>query len=235
MNLKESIVIIPARKGSKGIPGKNKKLLLGKPLIQYTIDVALELFPKEIICLSTDDPEIRIIGEKNGLSIPTLREAEYSGDNATARSLILNEIRKAKRTIRNIIYLQPTSPLRKKENLEAAMAMYSDEIDMVASVVHSKTNPNYNLYLEDQNQNLKPFSPTQVRNRQESPTFYQFNGAIYIINAESLEEKEIHEFTSIKKYVMSPFESIDIDEEFDWFLAEQILKLKNYGNMESLG
>ena len=144
MNLKESLVIIPARKGSKGIPGKNKKLLLGKPLIQYTIDVALELFPKEIICLSTDDPEIRIIGEKNGLSIPTLREAEYSGDNATARSLILNEIRKAKRTIRNIIYLQPTSPLRKKKNLEAAMAMYSDEIDMVASVVHSKTNPNYN-------------------------------------------------------------------------------------------
>ena len=221
--------------GSKGIPGKNKKLLLGKPLVQYTVDLALELFPPEIICLSTDDPDIKLIGQKNGLNIPSLREPEYSGDSASARSLILNEIKKSNRIIKNVVYLQPTSPLRNKKNLEEAMTLYSDEIDMVVSVVHSKTNPYYNLYAEDQFKYLKPFSQSQVSNRQESPTFYQFNGAIYILNSESIQNKEIHEFSAIKKYVMSPFESVDIDEEFDWFLAEQILKHKNYGSMESMG
>jgi N-acylneuraminate cytidylyltransferase len=226
INLNETLVVIPARKGSKGIPGKNKKLIAGKPLIQYTIDLALTHFPREIICVSTDDEKTKILAENSGLVVPSLREKKFSNDKVSGREVILNELSKQKRKIKTIIYLQPTSPLRTCKNLEEAIDLYSEDIDMVVSVVTPKSNPLYNFYFEDKQEYLKPFVEKQVNNRQESQKFYQFNGAIYIINTQSIKEKEISQFQKIKKYVMNPFESIDIDDDFDWFVAEQILKYK---------
>ncbi len=224
INLQETLVIIPARKGSKGIFGKNKKLLGGKPLIQYTIDIAIALFPKEIICVSTDDEDIQILAEKSGLKVPFLREEKYAGDKTSGREVILYELSKQNRKINTIIFLQPTSPLRTIKNLEETIEQYHEEIDMLVSVVDSKVNPFYNLFIEDNNGFLKPFSQNQVKNRQDSPKYYQFNGAIYIINSKSIIEKEISQFKKITKYVMNKFESIDIDDDFDWFVAEQLLK-----------
>ncbi|MFM7682662.1 MAG: cytidylyltransferase domain-containing protein [Bacteroidota bacterium] len=224
INLQETLVIIPARKGSKGIPGKNKKILGGKPLIQYTIDITIALFPKEIICVSTDDEDIQLLAEKSGLKVPFLREEKYSGDNTSGREVMLYELSKQDRKINTIIYLQPTSPLRTIKNLEETIEQYHEEMDMLVSVVDSKVNPFYNLFFEDINGYLNPFSQNQVKIRQDSPKYYQFNGAIYIINSRSLMEKEISQFQKIKKYVMNPFQSIDIDTEFDWFVAEQLLK-----------
>ncbi|MFY7669024.1 MAG: cytidylyltransferase domain-containing protein, partial [Crocinitomicaceae bacterium] len=103
------LVIIPARKGSKGIPGKNKKMLNGKPLIQYTIDVAKKIFPITSICISTDDPEIQQIGIENGLNVPDLRPDYLSNDASSARDVILYEVLKTGRKIDTIVYLQPTS------------------------------------------------------------------------------------------------------------------------------
>jgi N-acylneuraminate cytidylyltransferase len=224
VNLKNTLVIIPARKGSKGIPGKNKKLLCGKPLIQYTIDIAKALFPYEIISISTDDKDIQLIAEKSGLKVPFLREEKYSGDKTSGREVILYELSKQNREITTIIYLQPTSPLRTTENLKEAIEQYNDGMDMLVSVVESKINPFHNFFFEDNHGFLKPFSQNQVTNRQDSPKYYQFNGAIYIINSTSIGEKEMNQFDKITKYVMNKFESIDIDDDFDWFLAEQLIK-----------
>ena len=224
INLQETLVIIPARKGSKGISGKNKKILGGKPLIQYTIDISITLFPKEIICVSTDDEDIQLLAEKSGLKVPYLREEKYSGDKTSGREVILYELSKQDRKISTIIYLQPTSPLRTIKNLVETIEQYHEEMDMLVSVVDSKVNPFYNFFLEDNHGFLKPFSQNQVKNRQDSPKFYQFNGAIYIINSKSIKEKEVSQFKKITKYVMNKFESIDIDDDFDWFVAEQLLK-----------
>jgi N-acylneuraminate cytidylyltransferase len=224
IDLSETIIIIPARKGSKGIPDKNKKHLDGKPLIQYTIELALTQFPKEIICVSTDDEDIKILAEKCGLTVPTLRDKKFSGDKVSGREVILNELSKHNQIVKTIVYLQPTSPLRTRKNLEEAIQLYTEDLDMLVSVVESKATPVFNFFFEDSNEFLKPYVQKQVSNRQESPKFYQFNGAIYIINSKSIKEKEISEFQKIKKYVMKPFESIDIDDDFDWFVAEQILK-----------
>lgn len=226
INFKETLVIIPARKGSKGILNKNKKLLNGLPLIQYTIDIAIKNFPKEIICVSTDDEDIQLLAEKSGLKVPFLRDGKYSGDKISGREVMLYELRKQTRTINTIIYLQPTSPLRTNKNIEAAVDQYHQELDMLVSVIESKVNPYYNFYFENEYEYLKPYTHNQVNNRQDSPNFYQFNGAIYIINSKSLIEKEISQFDKIKKYVMNPFESIDIDNDLDWFVAEQLLKNK---------
>ena len=179
INFNETLVIIPARKGSKGISGKNKTLD-GKPLVQHTIDIAIALFPKNIICVSTDDQDIQLLAEKSGLKVPSLREEKYSGDKTSGREVILNELRKQNRTINTIVYLQPTSPLRTIKNIKEAIEQYHQDLDMLVSVVESKLNPSYNFFFEDYHGFLKPFSKNQVQNRQDSLKYYHFNGAIYI-------------------------------------------------------
>jgi CMP-N,N'-diacetyllegionaminic acid synthase len=79
------LIIIPARGGSKGIPGKNSKLLAGKPLIQYTIEAALGVFNADQICVSTDSLEIKNVAESLGLKVPFLRPAELATDTASSR------------------------------------------------------------------------------------------------------------------------------------------------------
>ncbi|MDA9161818.1 acylneuraminate cytidylyltransferase family protein, partial [Crocinitomicaceae bacterium] len=145
-----TIIIIPARKGSKGIPGKNKKELAGKPLIQYTIEVALQIFPPEKIYLSTDDPDIIKIGVQNGLNQTNLRPSALSTDTTSARELLLYEISKLDMDVETIVYLQPTSPLRQTHHVIEAMDLYdSKETEMVVSVYSTKSNPYYNLFEEN--------------------------------------------------------------------------------------
>jgi N-acylneuraminate cytidylyltransferase len=225
INFDKTIVIIPARKGSKGLPGKNKKLLNGKPLIQYSIDVALALFPRESICISTDDEDVQIIGIQNGLDVPNLRPDFLSDDKASARDVILHEVRQCGRIIDTIVYLQPTSPLRTLKNLRDAVEQYDPlKMDMLVSVKLSKANPYFNLFEEDDQTNLVLSKKHFSKSRQETPEVFQFNGAIYIINFESIEKQELSHFPRIKKFIMLPEESIDIDDELDWLMAERILQ-----------
>ena len=144
-----TVACIFARSGSKGIPNKNKKLLNGIPLIQYTIDIAINQFPKELICVSTDDEDIQLLAEKSGLNVPFLREEKYSDDKTTGREVILYELSKQDRMINTIIYLQPTSPLRTNKNLVEAIENYHNGLDMLVSVVESKVNPYYNFFYEN--------------------------------------------------------------------------------------
>lgn len=221
IDFNKALVIIPARKGSKGIPGKNKKILNGKPLIQYTIDVALSIFPRESICISTDDIDIQQIGIQSGLSVLNLRPDYLSDDRASARDVILYEVVNCGKEIETIVYLQPTSPLRTESNLREAMDLYDNKImDMLVSVSDAKSNPYFNLFEENEDKNLVISKKHLSQSRQEAPLVYQFNGAIYIINYQSILQKEISQFDRIKKYVMSKENSIDIDDSIDWMLAE---------------
>jgi CMP-N,N'-diacetyllegionaminic acid synthase len=226
MKFDDFLVIIPARKGSKGIPGKNKKKLNGKPLIEYTFDVALKLFDIENICVSTDDNDIQKLAEDKGIKVPFLRPENLSNDKSSAREVVLHEITLRKKDYKSIIYLQPTSPLRSETELLEAIKLYNESLDMVVSVVESKSNPYFNLFEENSDGNLRPIINSKIKNRQECPKVYKYNGAIYIININSLKKHELSEFKKIKKYIMNPSNSIDIDDELDWFLAEQLLKLK---------
>ena len=224
IDFSNTLVIIPARKGSKGIPAKNKKLLNGKPLIQYTIDAALAIFPKYSICISTDDIDIQDIGIQNGLSVPNLRPENLSNDKASARDVILYEVLKTDREIETIVYLQPTSPLRTALNIKEALDLYDYiSMDMLVSVSLAKANPYFNLFEEDEKENLVISKKHESKSRQDAPEVFQFNGAIYLINYQSLIKNEISLFPRIKKYLMSKEDSIDIDDPIDWHLAEILM------------
>ena len=232
--LTDSLVLIPARGGSKGIPGKNIRLLAEKPLILYSIESARKLLADEYICLSTDTDEIISVANNYQLAVPFKRPQELAQDNSSTEDVIRHAIGYYKskgRTFKYIILLQPTSPLRTSNDILAAYNLITEEDDMVVSVSQCKTSPFYNLFEEDSQGFLKKTFDIYYSQRQElQKEYFQFNGAIYIIRAEALKEKKMAAFTKIKKYVMDPVNSVDIDTPEDWKYAEFLMKDRDAKN-----
>lgn len=227
----KTLVIIPARGGSKGIPHKNIKPLCGKPLIYYTIDVARSIVPDSQICVSTDDLEIIKITEDYGLKVPFIRPAELSTDQAGTYGVLLHALNfyeKNGETVDNVILLQNTSPLRTSQHLKEALSLYRSDIDMVVSVCEAETNPYYGCY-EDNNDGYLQISKGDgsILRRQDAPKAWEYNGAIYIINPMSLKLKPLGKFTRRIKYVMPREVSIDLDTMLDWKIAELMIKDKD--------
>ncbi|MDD7461673.1 MAG: acylneuraminate cytidylyltransferase family protein [Prevotellaceae bacterium] len=226
----KSLIIIPARGGSKGIPGKNIKELAGKPLLNYTIELARKLAADEDICLSTDDLDIVNVAESCGLKVPFLRPANLATDYIGTYEVLLHALNfyeEQGHFYEKIILLQNTSPFRKKEQVEEALRLYTPEIDMVVSVKEVTANPYYNCFEEDGNGFLQisKGSGDFIR-RQDVPKAYEYNGAIYIINPASLKEKTLGKFTKRVKYVMDEISSVDLDTMTDWMYAEFLIKEK---------
>lgn len=219
------LYVIPARGGSKGIPHKNIKLLNGKPLIYYSIDVARQMTSDENICVSTDDNEIIEVVESYGLKVPFKRPDHLATDTATTNDVLLHAINfyETKGFFYDVVVLlQPTSPLRKISQVREALDLYSPDLDMVVSVKESHSasiicTENKNGYLEF------CFNKSGSR-RQDLLTYYEYNGAIYIINVDRLKEKGLGGFIIKKKYVMDEFSSTDIDTPLDWIITEEIIK-----------
>ncbi|MCW1735285.1 cytidylyltransferase domain-containing protein [Anaerorudis cellulosivorans] len=222
------LYIIPARGGSKGIPHKNIKPLNGKPLIYYTIDVARQLTSDENICVSSDDAEIIQAVEDYGLKVPFKRPDHLSTDTATTNDVLLHALNFYQSKGINyevIILLQPTSPLRTVQHVREAMDLYDNKLDMVVSV--KKSHAASVLCFENDNGYLEFCFNKSGSRRQDFSSYYEYNGAIYIINVERLKEKGLSSFTKKKKYVMDELTSFDIDIPLDLIIVESILKMKN--------
>ena len=221
------LVIIPARGGSKGVPKKNIKTLGGKPLIYYTIEAARAVFEDKYICVSTDDIEIKNIVEQTGLKVPFLRPAELATDTAGTYEVLLhalNYYENLEYFPDTIILLQPTSPYRTAEHIKEAIKLYTTEIDMVVSVKETKSNPYFNLFEEDVDGFLKKSKESDYTRRQDCPKVWEYNGAVYVINVESLKNTTINKFKKVKKYVMDELSSLDIDSEMDLKFVELLIK-----------
>jgi N-acylneuraminate cytidylyltransferase len=223
------LAIIPARGGSKGILKKNIKPLRGKPLINYTIEVARSIFCDNDICVSTDSDEIIEIVEQSGLKVPFKRPPELSTDTATSNDVLLHALdfyEKCGIYYDAIVLLQPTSPLRTVTQIKEAVSLYHNDIDMVVSVRESHApfvlcNENSDGYLDF------VFNKNTTR-RQDMSKYYEYNGAIYVINVQSLKNKGMVNFDKKVKYVMPPESSVDIDSLFDWNFVEYLIKSYSY-------
>ena len=221
------LVVIPARGGSKGIPHKNIKPLNGKPLICYSIDVARQFTSDENICVTTDDDEIIKVVEDYGLKVPFKRPEYLATDTCGSNEVIQHAYQFYEQQGKHydaILLLQPTSPFRKVEFLKDAVDLYDDSIDMVTSVKLSSCNPYYDGFEENAEGLLKiSKGDGTIERRQDAPNVWQQNGSIYVINPKSLTEKGMARFTRIRKFTMSELYSVDIDNPFDWKVAELII------------
>lgn len=227
--LNDTLFLIPARGGSKGIPHKNIKPLAGKPLIHYSIEYARLFTTDDNICLSSDDEKIITCAKKVALEAPFIRPAEYATDTASSFDVMKHAItfyQNQGKHYKKLVLLQPTSPFREKEHFIEANALFDDETDVVVSVYEVKNNPYFNLFEEDENHFLKiSKGDGKITRRQDCPPVYAFNGSIYIFNIEKLQESNsFKDFSKIKKYLMLEKFSIDLDTPKDWEWAEYCLK-----------
>ncbi|KRB57285.1 cytidylyltransferase domain-containing protein [Flavobacterium sp. Root186] len=225
------LVVIPARGGSKGVPKKNIKLLNGKPLINYSIEAAQGVFENAIICVTTDSEEIKeVVENTTSLKVPFLRPDFLATDDAGTYEVLLHAIdfyEKKGYTADILVLMQPTSPFRTHAHIKEALKLYTDDIDMVVSVKETKSNPYYVLFEENEKGFLAKSKKSDFIRRQDCPDVWELNGALYIINIQSLRNGPIGSFKKMIKYVMNETDSIDIDTMFDWKLAEFYLNDSN--------
>lgn len=218
------LFLITARGGSKGIPKKNIKLFNGKPLIQYSIDLARTFAADKDICVSTDDHEIIEVVRGLGLEVPFIRPSELATDSAQSYDVIMHAMKHYEASgilYHAIVLLQPTSPLRKAKHLKESLAQFDHTTEMVVSVTEEK-DPSYLLLEEDAQGFLKRKYNLPYTQRQDAPTLYKYNGAIYVYSVAALKHMHVSKFTNIRKYVMDAYSSIDIDTPLDWEIASLI-------------
>lgn len=224
------LAIIPARGGSKGLPGKNTKELCGKPLIAYTIEEALKSDKIDRVIVSTDSGDIANIAIQYGADVPFLRPDELSGDHAKAIDNYLYTIERISaeenRAINEFIVLQPTSPLRKVEHIDAAIkCFYQNNANSVVSVKKAEHPPAWYKII-DQNGILDDYIyEKNDLNRQEYPQTYLPNGAIFIFKYDVLKQKKTYYTDKSYPYLMDEKSSIDIDTIYDFLLAKTIIEM----------
>ena len=224
------LYLIPARGGSKGLLRKNIKLLNGKPLIHYSIDFARKFTTDKNICLSTDDDEIIKCAREADFEVDLVRPKHLASDTANTNDVIIHAIEyyESKGILYDlVVLLQPTSPFRKKEHLLEMIDSWNNNLELLVSVKESHESPYFNLFEENDKNELVKIKDSKITRRQDAPKVYSYNGSIYIFNIKSLKRKKINKLKKIKKYLMdNPIYSVDIDTHFDWLIAETIINNK---------
>lgn len=222
-----TLYIIPARGGSKGIPRKNIKELCGRPLLHYSIDVARALAPDDHVIVSTDDDEIRTVAEETGLKVSYRRPAELGGDKVGSREVILDAMAYADASgikYDKVVLLQPTSPMRMVEDVEGCLKLYSPDVDMVVTVTEAACNPYYDCFECDTDGTLRVSKGDgKFTRRQDAPKAWQYNGAVYVINPDSIRRMPLGEFPRRIPYEMPRTRSVDLDTPLDWQITESLM------------
>ncbi|WP_029688939.1 acylneuraminate cytidylyltransferase family protein [Thermoanaerobacter sp. A7A] len=225
---KTILALIPARGGSKGVPRKNIKLLLDKPLIAYTIEAALQVDFIDKVIVSTDDLEIAQISREYGAEVPFLRPYELATDEAKSIDVILHAMdwmEKEHGAFNLILLLQPTSPFRNSEDIKTALDIFFEKnAKAVVSVCEAEHSPLWMNTLND-DLNMKDFIRKNIlnKNRQELGKYYRINGAIYIAEWDYLRQNKTFFGDKTYAYIMPKERSIDIDTEMDFKFAEFLI------------
>lgn len=222
-----TLIIIPARAGSKGLPGKNTKLLGGLPLISHTLLFAKKIKEDtDVICVSTNDELVINIAKELEIEVPFKRPEVLASDRAGTYEVLLHALSyydSINLDFDAVLLMQPTSPFRKEEDFIKLKELYDNKCDMVVAVKNAKENPYFTLFEEKFDGYLEISKVADFKTRQECPTVYAYNGSMYLIRTSSLRKSNLAGFRKIKKVVMPDERSIDIDTIQDWIVAEYFL------------
>lgn len=217
------LAVIPARGGSKGIPGKNLRDLGGKPLIAWAIEAALASATVDRVVASTDDPDIAEAARRWGAEVPFMRPAELARDQTPGDAPFRHAVEQLPGYDLAVL-LQPTSPLRNSDDIDGCVRLAQASGKPVVSVCESDKHPAW-MYMLNGAAPI-PLLPelAGAERRQDLPPVYVLNGAVYVIQAGALLAGEPLLGESISAFVMPRTRSIDIDDELDLRLARAILE-----------
>jgi len=229
----KNIAIIPARAGSKGLVGKNCKLLDGQPLISYTIKAAIDSNIFDRVIVSTDSEEIAEIARNSGAIVPFMRPKELANDIASSDAVIMHALGFVEDIMKEqyeyVCKLQPTSPLRTSTDIkEAFKLLIEKEANSIVSVCECEHSPLWSGTIEE-DLRIDNFitKVLAVTNRQMLKKYYRLNGAIYISKVDSFKKNGCFFGENSIAYIMEKEHSIDIDDILDFKFAEMLLRERN--------
>ena len=222
-NNKRILGIIPARGGSKGVPGKNIKPLDGKPLIAWTIKAAKESKYLDRLILSSDSLAIIKVAKQYGCNVPFVRPSELSQDETPGISPVLHVIEQVP-DYEYIVLLQPTSPFRSAGDIDRCIEICLEQYGKACiSVSEVKENPSWMYHIQE-NKILSPLLDAPlITRRQNLPKVYKINGAVYVAKAKWLQKSRSFMGVNTVAYVMPHERSLDIDTPFDFRIAEMLV------------
>jgi N-acylneuraminate cytidylyltransferase len=222
------LALIPARGGSKRLPGKNIKLLGGKPLIVWSIDVAKGTPEICDILVSTDNAAIAKVSKDAGALVPWLRPEELATDTASSVDVALHALEwyeAEKGKVDGLLLLQPTSPFRTQLTVRQGIGLFKDNnLQSVLGVSPCHTHPMWTLKIKGQH--LVPFMPNHGlgMRSQDLPPAYVVNGSFYLSSPENLRTRLSFSAGELIPLVIdSEEEVLDIDTALDFKIAESIL------------
>jgi CMP-N,N'-diacetyllegionaminic acid synthase len=229
---KKILAVVPARGGSKGLPKKNIRPLLGKPLIAWSIEQAQASKYIDKVVVSTDDKEISEVAVTYGADVPFMRPDELAQDGTLSIDVILhciNYFESVKDKYDIIVMVEPTSPLRETEDLDKAIEMLVDDKKAESIVGLCKVeavHPAFLVKLEDNL--LRPYinKDFKVLRRQEIDDLYFFEGSLYISYSESLKKRKSFYHDNCLAYVVPRWKSYELDDISDLVIMEAIIKAR---------
>jgi len=227
------IAIIPARGGSKGLPGKNTKCLNGIPLICHSIQAALKAKSISRVVVSTDDDKIANIAKECGAEVPFIRPLELARDNSMVMDAYFYTVdrlaKESNEVIESFVALLPTVPLRLPEDIDNTVSVFvRKKADSVISVTEAPVPVQWYRKISNDGV-LSDYLPefNAVLNRQELEKTYIPNGAIYVFRTEKLRETRQYYMDKTYPYIMPRERSADIDEPLDFEWAEFLMQRKS--------
>lgn len=217
------LALIPARGGSKGILRKNIRPFCCKPLLQWSIDVALATTSVDQVVVSTDDPEIADVAKAGGAEVPFLRPAELATDTTPGIAPVLHVLEQLP-DVSDVLLLQPTSPLRTSADIEAILALRQQAgRESAVSLTRSAKHPAWMYSLSPDQQLELLLQLHGAHCRQQLPPAYVLNGALYLASRAFLLREQAFIAPDTLGYVMPAERSVDIDTLLDWQWAEFLM------------
>ncbi len=233
---KSIIAIIPARSGSKGLPGKNIMQICGKPLIAWSIEAGLGSKYIDEVIVTTDSDEIAEIAKTFGAAVPFIRPAELASDIATSIDVVrhvLNFFEKYKnKSFDYTVLLEPTSPLRTAEDVDKVILRLFENLEATAAVGICKTESQNPAFLvkktpKDFLVGYKNFDMRVLR-RQDIEDVYYFEGSVYVSDTIELLAKNSFYHDKTLGHEFPKWKSIEIDDLDDFVMAEALMVNKGY-------
>jgi len=229
-NDKTFLAIIPARSGSKGIFDKNIRMMNHKPLMVHTIEACIKSSIFDEIIVSTNSMHYAKIAKDYGASVPFLRPDNLATDEATTIDVILHVLKELKdlgKTFDYFMLLQPTSPLRNETHIiESTKLLFDRSVDSVISICKLEYPVSLNVKIDNMGYLEVPFKDKKQVRRQEMEISqeYRLNGAIYLTRTDFFLHNTGFYGGKVGPFLMEALNSIDIDDEFQFRVAEYIMK-----------
>lgn len=229
------LATICCRGGSKGVPGKNIRPLLNKPLIAYTIEAARQSKFIEELIVSTDDVQIAEIAQVFGAAVPFMRPADLASDTASKWPVFIHAVETYEKLTGNIVDylvdLDVTVPLKSTEDIDGAiqMALKDTEVDVVITGYEPERNPYFNMMEVGANgyAEIVKKAPSPIVRRQDAPLVYSLTPAAYVVKKSALYNYEHWSKAKCKIFPIPRNRAVDIDTELDFKIVEFLMKNDN--------